>query len=38
LLDVERDIIDRHGLPVALVQMLHLDHGWHAPAFPAPCW
>jgi hypothetical protein len=28
-LDVERDIIDCHGLPVALVQMLHLDHGCH---------
>src|SRR5690242_8342042 len=34
LLHGEGDIVDRHGVPVRLVQVLHLDHCRHAPRPP----
>jgi hypothetical protein len=38
LVDGERDIVDRRRVPVALVQVLHVDDCWHtfSVATPAP--
>jgi predicted N-acyltransferase len=36
LLHGEGDIVGRYVGPVAPVQVLHLDHCWHAPVLPVP--